>query len=81
VVYRGSSLSVVDRGSSRRVSKNHIGGVKVSRIALSVVDRGSNRRVSKNYIGGVKVSRIALSVVDRGSNRRVFIESHRWCKG
>jgi hypothetical protein len=54
-----------------KVSKNHIGGVNVSRIALSVVDRGSNRRVSKNRIGGVKVSRIALSVVDRGSNRRV----------
>jgi hypothetical protein len=41
--------------SNRKVSKNHIGGVKVSRIALSVVDRGSNRRVSKNHIGGVKV--------------------------
>jgi hypothetical protein len=53
----------VDRGSNRRVSKNHIGGIKVSRIALSVVDRGSNRRVSKNHIGGIKVSRIALSVV------------------
>jgi hypothetical protein len=49
---------VVDRGSNRRVSKNHIGGVNVSRIALSVVDRGTNRRVSKNHIGGVKVSRI-----------------------
>jgi hypothetical protein len=46
---------VVDRGSNRRVSKNHIGGVKVSRIALSVVDRGSNRKVSKNHIGGVNV--------------------------
>jgi hypothetical protein len=45
---------VVDRGSNRKVSKNHIGGVKVSRIVLSVVDRGSNRRVSKNHIGGVK---------------------------
>jgi hypothetical protein len=44
-------LSVVDRGSNRRVSKNHIGGVKVSRIALSVVDRGSNRKASKNHIG------------------------------
>jgi hypothetical protein len=53
---------VVDRRSNRRVSKNHIGGVKVSSIALSVVDRGSNRRVSKNRIAGVKVSRIALSV-------------------
>ena len=37
---------MVDRGSNRRVSKNHIGGIKVSRIALSVVDRGSNRRLS-----------------------------------
>jgi hypothetical protein len=50
-------LCVVDRGSNRRVSKNHIGGVTVSRIALCVVDRGSNRRVLKNHIGGVKVSR------------------------
>ena len=25
-------MSVVDRGSNRKVSKNHIGGVKVSRI-------------------------------------------------
>jgi hypothetical protein len=49
---------VVDCGSNRRVSKNRIAGVKVSRIALSVVDRGSNRKVSKNHIGGVKVSRI-----------------------
>jgi hypothetical protein len=49
---------VVERGSNRRVSKNHIGGVKVSRIVLSVVDRGSNKRVSKNHIGGVNVSRI-----------------------
>jgi hypothetical protein len=55
VVDRGSTLSVVDRGSNRKVSKNHIGGVNVSRIALSVVDRGSNRRVSKDHIGGVKV--------------------------
>ena len=31
---------MVDRGSNRKVSKNHIGGVKVSRIALSVVDVG-----------------------------------------
>jgi hypothetical protein len=46
-------LSVVDRGLNRKVSKNHIGGVKVSRIALSGVDRGSNRKVSKNHIGGV----------------------------
>ena len=38
---------MVDRGSNRRVSKNHIGGVKVSRIALSVVDRGSNRKSIK----------------------------------
>jgi hypothetical protein len=57
---------VVDRGSNRKVSKNHIGGIKVSSIVLSVVDRWSNRKVSKNHIGGVKVSRIALSVVDRG---------------
>ena len=71
---------MVDRGSNRKVSKNHIGGVKVGRIALcvvdrgstlSVVDRGSNRKVSKNHIGGVKFSRIALSMVDRGTNRRV----------
>jgi hypothetical protein len=55
VVDRGSTLSVVDRGSNRRVSKNHIGGEKVSRIALSVVDRGSNRRVSQNQIAGLKV--------------------------
>ena len=60
---------MVERGSNRKVSKNHIGGVKVR--GSSVVERGSNRRVSKNHIGGVKVSRIALSVVDRGSNRRV----------
>jgi hypothetical protein len=62
---------MVDRGSNRRVSKNHIGGVKIIRITLSVVDRGSNRRVLKNHIGGVKVIRITLSEVDRGSNRRV----------
>jgi hypothetical protein len=58
---------VVDRGSNRKVSKNHIGGVKVGRVALcvvdrgsslSVVDRGSNRRVSTKHIGGEKVSRI-----------------------
>jgi hypothetical protein len=49
---------VVDRGSNRRVSKNHIGGVKVSRIAFSVIDRRSNKRVSKNHIGDVKVSGI-----------------------
>ena len=49
---------MVDRGSNRKVSKNHIGGVNVSRIALSVVDRGSNRKVSKNHIGGVKFRRI-----------------------
>ena len=46
---RLAGSSVVDRGSNRKVSKNHIGGVKVSRIALSGVDRGSNRRVSKNH--------------------------------
>ena len=60
---------MVDRGSNRKVSKNHIGGVKVSRIALGVVDRGTNIKVSNNHIGGVKVSRIALSVVVRGSNK------------
>jgi hypothetical protein len=38
--------SVEDRGWNRKVSKNHIGGVKVSSIVLSVVDRGSNRKVS-----------------------------------
>jgi hypothetical protein len=38
-------LSVVDRGSNRKISKNDIGGAKGSRIALSVVDRGSNKRV------------------------------------
>jgi hypothetical protein len=53
---------VVDRGTNRKVSKNHIGGVKVGRIALSVVDRGSNRKVSKNHIGGGKVSRIASTL-------------------
>jgi hypothetical protein len=52
---------VVHRESNGKVSKNHIGGVKVSRIALSGVDRGSNRKVSKNHIGGVEISRIALS--------------------
>jgi hypothetical protein len=50
------ALSVVDCGSNKRVSKNHIDGVKVGRMALSVVDcvstlgvvdRGSNIRVSK----------------------------------
>jgi hypothetical protein len=61
--HRGSTLSVVDRGWNRRVSKNNIGGVKISRIALSVVDRGSNRRVSKNHIGGVKVTRMATTYV------------------
>ena len=79
VVDRGSTLSVVDRGSNRKVSKNHIGGVKVSRIALSVVVRGSNRKVSKNHIGGVKVSRIEC---DRSWVKQKSIkESHRWCKG
>jgi hypothetical protein len=58
---------VVERGSNRKVSKNQLGGVKVSSIVLSVVDRGSNRKVSKNHIGGVKDRRI--SVVDRGSSR------------
>ena len=72
-------MSVVDRGSNRRVSKNHIGGVQVSRIALSVVDRGSNRRVSTNHIGGEKGSRIECG---RSSLKQKRIkESHRWCKG
>ena len=70
---------MVDRGSNRRVSKNHIGGIKVSRIALSVVDRGSNRRVSKNHIGGVKVRRneCGRSWVKQKSIK----EPHRWGKG
>ena len=70
---------MVDLGSNRKVSKNHIGGIKVSRIALSVVDRGSTRRVSKNHIGGVKVRRIECgrSCVKQKSIK----ESHRWCKG
>ena len=38
---------MVDRGSNRKVSNNHIGGVKVSRIALSVVVRGSNKGNNK----------------------------------
>jgi hypothetical protein len=46
---------VVDRGSNRKVSKNHIGGVKVSSIVLSVVDRGSNRKVSKTRSTTLKV--------------------------
>ena len=72
-------MGVVDRGSNRRVSKNRIAGVKVSRIALSVVNRGSNRKVSKNHIGGVKVSRIEC---DRSWVKQKSIkESHRWCKG
>jgi hypothetical protein len=79
---------VVDRGSNRKVSKNHIGGVKVGRVALCVVDRGStlsvvdrrsNRRVSTNHIGGEKVSRIEC---DRSwVEQKSIKESHRWCKG
>ena len=72
-------MSVVDRGSNRRVSKNHIGGVKVSRIALSVVDRESNRKVSKNHIGGVTVSRIECG--RSWVKQKSIKESHRWWKG
>ena len=61
MVDHGSTLRVVDRGSNRRVSKNHIGGEKVR--GSSVVDRGSNRSVSKNHIGGEKVR--GSNVVDR----------------
>ena len=79
---------MVDRGSNRKVSKNHIGGVKVGRVALcvvdrgsslSVVDRGSNRRVSTKHIGGEKVSRIesGRSWIEQKSIK----ESHRWGKG
>ena len=70
---------MVDRGSNRRVSKNHIGGIKVSRIALSVVDRGSNRRVSKNHIGGVKVRWIECG--RSWVKQKSIKESHRWYKG
>jgi hypothetical protein len=70
---------VVDRGSNRRISKNHIGGVKVSRIVLSVVDRESNRRISKNHIGGVKVSRIEYG--RSWVKQKSIKESHRWCTG
>ena len=71
-------MSGVDRGSNGKVSKNHIGGVKVSRIALSGVDRGSNRRVSKNHIGGVKVSGIECGI--SWVKQKSIKESHRWCK-
>ena len=77
---------MVDRGSNRKVSKNHIGGVKVSKQSriecgrsLSVVDRGSNRRVSKNHIGGVKVRRIECG--RSWVKQKSIKESHRWCKG
>ena len=79
---------MVDRGSNRKVSKNHIGGVKVGRVALcvvdrgstlSVVDRGSNRKVSKNHIGGVKVRRIECG--RSWVKQKSIKESHRWCKG
>ena len=81
-------MSVVDRGSNRRVSQNHIAGVTVSRIALSVVDRGStlsvvdrgsNRKVSKNHIGGVQASRIEYGRLC--VKQKSIKESHRWCKG
>ena len=70
---------MVERGSNRRVSKNHIGGVKVSSIVLSLVDRGSNRKVSKNHIGGVKVRRIECG--RSWVKQKSIKESHRWCKG
>ena len=78
-------MSVLDRGSNRRVSQNHIAGVTVSRIALSVVDRGStlsvvdrgsNRKVSNNHIGGVKVSRIECG--RSWVKQKSIKESHRW---
>ena len=72
-------MSVVDRGSSRKISKNDIGGVKGSSIALSVADRGSNRKVSKNHIGGVNVSRIECG--RSWVKQKSIKESHRWCKG
>ena len=76
---------MVDRGSNRRVSKNHIGGVEVTRIALCVVDRGStlsvvdlgsNRRVSTNHIGGEKVSRIECG--RSWVKQKRIKESYRW---
>ena len=70
---------MVERGSNRKVSKNHIGGVKVSSIVLSVVDRGSNRKVSKNHIGGVKVRRIECG--RSWVKQKSIKESHRWYKG
>ena len=70
---------MVERGSNRRVSENHIGGVKVSSIVLSLVDRGSNRKVSKNHIGGVKVRRIECG--RPWVKQKSIKESHRWCKG
>jgi hypothetical protein len=70
---------VVERGSNRRVSENHIGGVKVSSIVLSLVDRGSNRKVSKNHIGGVKVTRIECG--RSWVKQKSIKESHRWYKG
>ena len=69
---------MVERGSNRRVSENHIGGVKVSSIVLSLVDRGSNRKVSKNHIGGVKVRRIECG--RSWVKQKSIKESHRWCK-
>ena len=70
---------MVERGSNRRVSENHIGGVKVSSIVLSLVDRGSNRKVSKNHIGGVKVRRIECG--RSWVKQKSIKESHRWYKG
>jgi hypothetical protein len=70
---------VVDRGSNRKVSKNHIGGVRVGSIVLSGVDRGSNRKVSNNHIGGVKVSRIECG--RSWVKQKSIKESHKWCKG
>ena len=69
---------MVERGSNRRVSENHIGGVKVSSIVLSLVDRGSNRKVSKNHIGGVKVRRIECG--RSWVKQKSIKESHRWFK-
>ena len=70
-------MSVVDRGSNRKVSKNHIGGVKVSRIECG--RSWVKQKSIKNHIGGVKVSRIdcGRSCVKQKSIK----ESHRWCKG
>jgi hypothetical protein len=55
---------VVDRWSSRRVSKNHIGGVKVSRIASSVVDH--------EFIGGVMVRVHTIKSLSSYNNIKIF---------